>query len=373
MAIFKSRSNLNRPDTTLLIVVGLILLFGLIMLSSASVAVGFNRFGDGGFYIKRQLVALVVGLVAFYFCYRADYHRWQKYSFPLFLLSLFLLVLVFVPGIGVGGYGARRWLDFYFFRSFQPAELVKLSLILYLAAWFTERGEAVMRNFKTGVLPFLGLLAVLFILIIKQPDLGTLLVICWIGLVLYFIGGAHPKHFAAIILSGLALLALAIKLAPYRLERVTSFLNPWLDPQGAGYHITQALYAIGSGGIFGVGLGHSRQKFLYLPEVTGDSLFAIIAEELGFVLTSLVIALFLVFLWRGSRIARGASDNYGKLVAVGITAWLVGQAFLNIGAITKTLPLTGVPLPLMSYGGTALVMTLAGLGILLNISKTSRV
>ena len=373
MAIFKPRPNLNKPDTVLFIVVALILLFGLVMLSSASVAVGFNRFGDGGFYIKRQLVALIVGAAAFYVCYRIDYHLWQKYAFFLFLLSMFLLVLVFVPGIGVGGYGARRWLNLYFFRSFQPAEFVKLTLILYLSTWFSLRGEAVMRDLKAGVLPFIGLLVVLFGLIIKQPDLGTLLVICWIGMVLYFVGGAHPKHFAAIILSGVALLGLVIKLAPYRMARVTAFLNPWLDPQGTGYHITQAFYAIGSGGIFGVGLGHSRQKFLYLPEVTGDSIFAVIAEELGFVLSAVLIALFLVLLWRGIRIAKHATDNFGKLVAAGITAWIVGQAFLNIGAITGALPLTGIPLPLVSYGGTSLVMALAGLGILFNISKTSQI
>lgn len=373
MPFLNHRTNLNRPDTVLFIAVALILIFGLVMLSSASVAVGFNRFGDGGFYIKRQLVALIVGAAAFYVCYRIDYHLWQKYAFFLFLFSIFLLVLVFMPGIGVGGYGARRWLNLYFFRSFQPAEFVKLTLILYLSTWFSGRGEAVMRDLKTGVLPFIGLLIVLFGLIIKQPDLGTLLVICWIGMVLYFVGGAHPKHFAGIILSGVGLLGLMIKFADYRMDRITTYFHPLLDPQGIGYHITQAFYAIGSGGIFGVGLGHSRQKFLYLPEVTGDSIFAVIAEELGFIFCAVLIALFLLLLWRGIRIAKGASDNFGKLAAVGITAWIVGQAFLNIGAITGALPLTGIPLPLVSYGGTALVMALAGLGILFNISKSSRV
>ncbi|MDP1709308.1 MAG: FtsW/RodA/SpoVE family cell cycle protein, partial [Candidatus Komeilibacteria bacterium] len=270
MNILKSRSNSNHPDTILLVVAGLILLFGLIMLSSASVAVGLSRFGDGGIFIKRQLVALVVGLVAGYYCYRMDYHKWQNRSFIFFIASLILLLLVFFPLIGAGEKGAQRWLDFYWVR-FQPSELVKLSLVLYLSAWFSERGHKVVQDFKTGLVPFVGLMLVLFALVIKQPDLGTLLVIIWIGMALYFIGGAHIKHFSALIITGVVLVGIAIKAAPYRLARITAFLNPSLDPQGTGYHITQALIAIGSGGWLGVGLGHSRQKFLYLPEVTGDS------------------------------------------------------------------------------------------------------
>lgn len=372
MSIFKPRTNSNQPDMILLIVIGLILLFGLIMLSSASVAVGLSRFGDGGAYIKRQLVALVIGLVGGYYCYRTDYHKWQNRSFVFFIFSLILLLLVFFPIIGAGEKGAQRWLDFYFLR-FQPSELAKLSLILYLSAWFSERGQKMVQDFKTGLVPFAGLMTVLFALVIAQPDLGTLLVIIWIGMALYFMAGAHIKHFGGLILTGIVLIGVAIKAEPYRFARVTAFLNPSLDPQGTGYHITQALIAIGSGGWFGVGLGHSRQKFMYLPEVTGDSLFAVIAEELGFVFCVILIGLFLFFLWRGIKVSRGAIDEYGKLVAIGITTWIVGQAFLNIGAMTSILPLTGVPLPLMSSGGTSLMVTLMALGILLNISKSSRV
>ncbi len=359
-------------DKPLLIVAIIIVIVGLIMLTSASVAVGLNRFDDSGFYIKRQLVALIFGLGAAYGAWHFDYRRWRGYSFIIFAASLFLLVLVFIPGIGIAGQGARRWIHLPFF-NFQPAELLKLTLVLYLSAWLVERGERVIRDFRAGVLPFLGLMAVLFLLIIKQPDLGTLLIISFIGIMLYFIGGAHPKHMAGLLAGGLVLLGLAIKLAPYRLARIVTFLNPGADPLGAGYHINQAMLAIGSGGWFGLGLGHSRQKFLYLPEVTNDSLFAIIAEELGFVLSVGLIVLFLVVLWRGVKIARAAPDSYGTLVAAGITLWIAGQAFINIGAIVGVVPLTGIPLPLMSYGGSALVVTLAAVGILLNISKHSKV
>lgn len=359
-------------DIGLMVIIAIILAFGLLMLSSASVAVGLNRFGDGGFFIKRQLEALLVGLAAGYFCYRLPYQKWRQWSFLFFIGSVFLLLLVFIPGIGLSGKGAARWINLGI-ANFQPSELVKLTLILYLSAWLTERGARVIADLKTGLMPFVGLMGLLAILIISQPDLGTLLVISWIGIVLYFIGGAHPKHLLGLLGAGVVALLLMIKFEPYRMARLTAFLDPSHDPQGVGYHIKQALLAIGSGGWFGVGLGQSRQKFLYLPEVTGDSIFAVIAEELGFIVCALVVVLFLAIFWRGIKIARAASDDFGKFVAIGITAWIVGQAFLNIGAITALLPLTGIPLPLISYGGTALVTTLMGLGILLNISKSSRV
>ncbi len=356
---------------SLLVIMAVILVFGLIMLSSASVAVGLNRFGDGGWFIKGQLKALLAGLAAGYACYHLPYQKWRSWSFVFFIASLVLLLAVFIPGIGMAGKGAARWINLGV-ANFQPAELVKLTLVLYLAAWFSERGPKVIQNLKTGLAPFVGLMVILFALIISQPDLGTLLVITWIGVVLYFIGGAHPKHLLALLGSGVVMLLLLIKIEPYRMARLTVFLNPSQDVLGVGYHINQALLAIGSGGWFGVGLGQSRQKFLYLPEVTGDSIFAVIAEELGFIVCAVLIALFLALLWRGLTIARQAPDDYGRFVAIGITAWIVGQAFLNIGAITSLLPLTGIPLPLISYGGTALVTTLMGLGILLNISKSSR-
>jgi cell division protein FtsW len=349
--------------------IGIILLFGLIMLASASVAVGLARFGDGNFFIKRQLAAFALGLALAFLCYRLTYKIWQRISWPALALSLFLMLLVFIPWLGAGT-GADRWLNFGLF-TFQPSEMVKLSLIFYLAAWLESRRNN-LATFNQGLLPFVGLMFLLFVLLIAQPDLGTLIVIGAIGMSMYFAGGAKISHFVLLIVASLIILALATALAPYRMNRITAFLHPASDPQNTTYHVNQAMIAIGSGGFFGRGLGQSRQKFLYLPETSSDSLFAVIAEELGFIGAGAVIILFLIVLRRGVRLARRAPDNFGKLAAVGITAWFAGQAFINIGAMTKVLPLTGVPLPLMSYGGSALVMSMMAAGVLLNISKISR-
>lgn len=364
-----SRSAVNVP---LAVASAVILVFGLLMLFSASVAVGIERFGDANFFIKRQLVALAFGLAAGMIAYRIDYRFWQRWSFVLLLASIGLLVLVLVPGIGIAGQGAQRWISLGPL-GFQPSELVKLTLILYLAAWLSERGTAGIKDFYTGLLPLTIVLGVIAFLILSQPDLGTLIIICAIAISLYFVGGADIGHLIGLLGAGAVALGAAIALAPYRLARFTAFLDPGADPQGTGYHITQALIAVGSGGLFGRGLTHSIQKYLYLPEVTGDSIFAVIAEELGFLGSMFVLALFLFFFWQCVRVSRAANDSFGKLVAMGIGMWVVLQAFINIGAMLGVLPLTGLTLPLISYGGSSLVVTLAGIGIVLNISKTNRV
>ncbi|MEK7189267.1 MAG: FtsW/RodA/SpoVE family cell cycle protein, partial [Patescibacteria group bacterium] len=241
-----------------------------------------------------------------------------------------------------------------------------------LAAWLSERGRAGIRDFYTGLMPLTIVLGVIAFLILSQPDLGTLIIICTIAVAMYFVGGAHLTHLLGLLAAGAVALGAAIAAAPYRLARFTAFLDPSADPQGAGYHITQAILAVGSGGLTGLGLGHSRQKFLYLPEVTGDSIFAVIAEELGFAGSMLVLVLFALFFWRAMRISRAASDGFGKLVAFGIGSWVVLQAFINIGAMLGVLPLTGLTLPLVSYGGSSLMVTLVAIGILMNISKMNR-
>ena len=366
------RSKKNKTLSTGLVVIsGLILLFGLVMLFSASVAVGLERFGDSNFFIKRQLVALVIGLIGAYVAYKIDYHFWERWSLVILLATIVLLVLVLIPGIGASGQGAQRWIDLGIF-GFQPSELVKLTLILYMAAWLSERGERAIQDVRLGFLPFVGVLLVIAFLIIRQPDLGTLIIISLIAVTMYFVGGANVKHVFTLLIGGGVAFGLAIFAAPYRLSRLLAFLNPSADPQGAGYHINQALLAVGSGGIFGLGLGHSRQKFFYLPEVTGDSLFAVIAEELGFVFSVLVIILFLLFFWQCIKIASASQDNFGRLVAIGIGIWVVLQAFVNIGAMLGVLPLTGLTLPLMSYGRSSLMVTVVAIGILLNISKHAR-
>lgn len=366
-----SRSQTARqPDTTLLLIVGVLLVFGLIALSSASSVIGFQQHHDSAFYLKRQVVSALIGILAFAFFYRIDYRLWRRFAFPALVISIGLLLAVFIPGIGLELLGAKRWISLGPI-FFQPAEIVKLSFLVYLAVWLENRQHRI-EDRSYGLWPFLVLLGTIVILIIRQPDAGTMTVIGLTALACYFVAGGPIRDF--VLIAGLSVIAftLLIKTAPYRAARLFVFLNPQLDPQGIGYHIRQSLLAIGSGGLFGVGLGHSRQKFNYLPEVAGDSIFAIIAEELGFIVVLGLVALFSVLIVRGFRIARGAPDDFGRILATGITAWFGFQALINIAALSGVLPLTGIPLPFISYGGTSLITSLAALGILMNISRHSR-
>ncbi|MDP1620201.1 MAG: putative lipid II flippase FtsW, partial [bacterium] len=296
-----------------------------------------------------------------------DYKIWKKLSVPFFFVSMVFLILVFVPGIGTKIYGASRWVQFGPF-SFQPAEMLKISLIMYLAAWLEGKKEMV-DDLYEGLVPFAIIVASISFLLIKQPDIGTLGVTILIAMSVFFASGAKISHMFLMGAAGIASLFALIKFESYRMNRLLVFLNPELDPRGIGYQINQALLAIGSGGIFGVGLGHSLQKFNYLPEPVGDSIFAIIGEELGILGESVLIFLFIALAMRGFKIAKNAPDVFGRLTAVGIVSWIIFQAFINIAAISGLIPLTGIPLPFISYGGTSIVFLLAGVGILLNISK----
>lgn len=357
-------------DRKLLLAILVLLGIGLLMIASAGVLYGRTRFDDAYHFFKQQLIGLSVGLVFLYVFQRIDYRVWRRFVVPIFFVALGLLILVFIPGIGTTVYGAARWVEIGPL-SFQPSEVMKLSIILYLAAWLSSRGKAKAADFFEGFVPFLAILSIVAFLIIKQPDTGTLGLIFLISLSIFFASGANLTHMAALFFGGLAFLAILIKIAPYRLQRFLVFLNPEHDPQGFGYHVTQALLAIGAGGVFGAGLGQSRQKFNYLPEPVTDSIFAILGEEFGLIGTVVIVALFLFVAWRGLRIARLAPDAFGRLTAVGIVSWIVFQAFINMSAISGLIPLTGIPLPFISYGGTSLVVLLASVGILLNISKHS--
>jgi len=253
--------------------------------------------------------------------------------------------------------------------SLQPAEIVKLTFLFYLAAWLERRGSVGLRDTQAGLIPFVSVLGAIILLIALQPDVGTMAIIVAIAMVVYFVAGAPILHIAGLIVAGSGLLGLLVVLAPYRAARFTTFLYPELDPQGVGYHINQALLAIGSGGIFGLGYGASRQKFEYLPEVSGDSIFAVTAEEMGLIFCLLLVFLFLLFFRRAIKVALAAPDVFGKLVAVGIASWLTIQAFVNIGSMVSIMPMTGVTLPFISYGGTSLAISLAAVGVLLNISR----
>lgn len=343
---------------------------GLIMVASAGVVYGRVRFGDDYYFLKQQLFGLGVGMLFLCILQHIHYKVWQRFVVPIFLIAIVLLVLVFIPGIGTTVYGAARWVELGPL-SFQPSEVMKFAIILYLAAWFSSKGRAKTSDFFEGLVPFLALLSIVGFLIIKQPDTGTLGLIFLIALSIFFASGANLLHIMSLIGAGFVFLFILIKMAPYRMQRFLVFMNPDHDPMGFGYQMTQALLALGSGGLFGVGLGQSRQKFNYLPEPVTDSIFAVLGEELGLIGTVTVVALFLFIAWRGLRIAAAAPDEFGRLLAIGIVSWIVFQAFINISAITGLIPLTGIPLPFISYGGTSLAVLLAAVGILLNISKHS--
>lgn len=358
----------EEADKILLFVIPALLIFGLVMIASAGVAYSKIRFGDSYFFFKRQLIfGVMPGLAMLYIGQKINYGLWKKIAFPLFSVSVGLLVLVFIPGIGAKIYGASRWIQLSSI-SFQPSEMLKLSLIIYLAAWLESRGERV-RDIFEGLMPFLLILGLVSFLLIKQPDIGTLGVIILIAMSMFFVSGSKLSHIFAIGSAGIILLFMVIKTEAYRVSRLLVFLHPEIDPQGVGYQINQALLALGSGGLFGVGLGHSLQKFNYLPEPVGDSIFAIIGEELGFTGALVLIILFVILAMRGLKIAKEAPDNFSRLLAIGIVSWIFFQAFINIAAISGIIPLTGIPLPLISYGGTSVVFLMFGVGILLNISK----
>ena len=345
------------------------MVFGLIVLTSASSVVSYEKFGSSFYLVRHQILfGVLPGVVFFLITLRIPYRMWRTLGPPLFFLTLLLLVLVVIPGIGRKLGGSRSWFTIGDL-SFQPSELAKLSFILYIAAWFEMKREK-LRELKFGLVPFGVIIGIPAVLIMLQPDIGTLTILGAIALFLAFIVGMRLKHLAGAIGLGTLLLFMLIKIAPYRTARLTTFVHPELDPQGVGYHINQALLAVGSGGLFGVGFGHSRQKFRYLPEVTGDSIFPILAEELGFLVSVGFVVLILVILMRMFRIARDAPDHFSKYTVIGIAGWLGIQSFVNIGSMLGVLPLTGLPLPFVSYGGTALAVELAAVGIVGSISRS---
>lgn len=362
------RGAAGRADYKLLAGFALVLVFGLVMLTSAGSAVGHEKFNDSYFFIKRQLLfGIIPGLVLFFFFAKFDYLKLKKLGGWIFALSILLLLFVFIPGIG-SNYGthAKSWLTIFGY-SFQPAEFAKLGLVVFLSFLISRSRN--LDDFKTGFLPVLGIGMVPILLVIAQPDIGTVSILFAILFGLLFVGRANIWHIVVLALCGMIALGVMVWVAPYRTARLTVFLHPELDPQGIGYHTNQAFLAIGSGGIFGKGLGHSLQKFQYLPEVSADSIYAVIAEEMGFIFAVGLIVLLLFIAWRGILIAKNAHDEFGRLLVSGIIIWLITQSFLNIGAMVGILPLTGVPLPFISHGGTALMVVMASVGIVVNVSK----
>lgn len=357
----------HNPDYTLLVILGLLLFFGLVFLSSASSTLAFYRYGDSYRFVKQQILhGLIPGLILFYFALRVNFNFYRKIGWGNLVLSVILLGLVFLSGVA-GGFGtAQSWISLGPI-TFQPSELVKLLFILFLAFWFESKGRGI-KNLKKTTIPFVIILGIISAMIIKQPDIGTLGIICFAALVMWFAAGAKWSHVLTMIGAGIVALVTMIKAAPYRMQRFTAWLNPDIDPQGIGWQIKQSLIAIGAGGWFGLGLGSSRQK-TYLPWPANDSIFAVIAEEIGFIFTLAFIFLFCVLIYRCFHIIRHTEDNFAKLVVLGIVAWLAIQLFINIGGMIGLMPLTGVPLPFVSLGGTNLAVTLAAMGAVANISR----
>jgi len=358
------------PDQTLLFVVLTLLGVGIVMVFSASSVESLATYNTPYYFLIRQMIWAALGVGAMIFLMNLDYHRIRPLARPLAYVTAGLLVIVLVPHIGKEIGGARRWIGVGSL-VIQPSELAKLALVLLFADILATPGFRV-QSFTKGVLPLLGMMVLAGLLIIQEPDLGTALAIAGSGLVLMWVGGAETIQMLGIALLAAPVVIGAIVVEPYRLNRLLAFLNPQKDPLGSGYHIIQSLYALGSGGLFGSGLGRSSLKYFYLPEQHTDFIFAILGEELGFIGAVIVIVLFFILGWRGIRAAVLAPDRFGALLAAGIVTMILLQAFLNIAVVTASMPITGVPLPFISYGGSSLVFTLSGIGVLLNISRQAR-
>jgi len=334
------------PDLWLFIVVIILMAIGICMVFSSSYIMAYKWYGDSYYFLKRQLIYAIIAMVAFFFAIYTDYHYYKKFTLPILILSIALLSMVYIPSIGWAAGGARRWIKIGFF-SFQPSEIAKFALILYMAESLTRKQVKDIKTFIRGVLPPLIIMLVMFLLILNEPDFSTSLIILGISFIMLFIGGTRIIQLYALIIAAIPLGILILLREEYRRTRLLSFLDPWKDPLDSGFHIIQSLLALGSGGIFGIGL----------------------AESKGFIGTVVIIILFIILLWRGFRIALDSSDQFGTLLAAGITSMIVFQSIINIGVVTKMIPTTGITLPFISYGGSSLIVNMFCAGILLNISR----
>ncbi|MBU0661434.1 putative lipid II flippase FtsW [Patescibacteria group bacterium] len=359
----------HMADLRFLAYIAIVLIFGLIMLTSASAVIGFDQFSDQYFFVKRQILyGVLPGLVLFLFFVKLPYQFLRSVGSLFFWGAVVLSILVLIPGVGSSfGTGAQSWIVLLGF-SLQPSELMKLGLIFFLSAQLVAYKDK-LHSIKEGIFPLLALAIAPILLVILQPDIGTAFILFGVMFGLLFVAEVRLSYLSALALVAVVAFGILIAVAPYRAARFTVFLHPELDAQGIGYHINQAELAIGSGGVFGRGLGHSRQKFQYLPEVHADSIFAVVAEEMGYIFVIIFLSLLGVITQRGLHIAKGAPDPFARYIVSGIILWFLVQSMMNIGAMVRLLPLTGVPLPFVSHGGTALAIALAGVGIIANISK----
>lgn len=350
----------KRIDVVFLVAVVILAIFGLLMVYDSSQFEAFQEFNDSYYYIKQQIISAGIGFGFLVFFSFYNYKRLEKIALPFFLFSFLLLLLVFVPGLGVKVGGAHRWIRIAGF-PLQPAEIIKLSSVIYLATIFQKQVKSLPLIIVAGSV---GLVVGLL-----QRDLGSAVVFSLMVFGIYFVAGAPIRNFVGLLVAGVIAMVGFIVVAPYRIKRILAFLDPFADPQGYSYHISQVLIALGSGGVFGLGGGQSRQKFAYIPEITTDSIFAVVGEEFGLMGALVIISLIGFLIMRGYKIAQHTEDKFGKLLAVGLTTWIGVQAAVNLASMVSLMPLTGVPLPFISYGGSALIANLVAVGILLNISK----
>ncbi len=354
-------------DRVFLIYIVVMVVFGLAALTSASGPLAFGNFGDSFYFVKHQLIlGIIPGLLLGYFLFKVDFEKWRKVSWLVYGFAILLLALVFVPGVGAVINGGRNWIRILGF-NFQPSEVFKLAMIFFAAHLLSDRKRN-LEDWQMGLLPILTLLAP-GILLVLFSDVGTLSIILMILLAMLFEAKVPKRYLMFLGCLAIAAFGVLIYLKPYRLQRITIFMHPELDPKGIGYQVNQAFLAVGSGGFWGRGVGQSIQKYQYLPEVNSDSIFAVIAEETGFLFSSLLIFLIVLVCLRGLKIAQQSHSEFGRLLTVGVVVWLGWQSFLNIGAMVGLLPLTGVPLPFISHGGTAMLAELAAVGLVLNVSK----
>ena len=369
MAKKKSKLILKNPlDFTLLITVFILLGLGIITVLSASSPTALAETGNSYKYLIKQMEAAVIGIFLMFVVSKIDYKLWQKNYKIIYFICMILLLAVCALGREAGG--AKRWLDMGFL-SFQPSEVAKVGVIIFYSAWLTKNKEK-LKTFKYGfVYPLSWLLIPIFFILVLQNHFSATLVICMLAAILMILAGCKIRYFifVGIPLAALGVFAIIVAGQGFRMQRILTFFDPWQDIKGKGWQIVQSLYAIGSGGLFGVGLGESKQKYLYIPEPQNDFIFAVLAEELGFIGCAIVIILFAILIWRGITIAMKAPDMFGSLLAAGITSMIAIQVLVNIAVVTASMPVTGMALPFFSYGGTALIITLTSIGILLSVSR----
>jgi len=361
----------KKPDLILLISFLLLVVLGFVILAGVSITISQKNVGNSFYYLLHQIIfGFIPGGILGFLAYKINLQSLKKISFPALLSTLFLMILIFIPKIGTLLGGAKRWISLGPI-TFQPSEFLKLIFIIYLAAWLTRHNKKD-KKLVFVLVPLIVILAIVSGLLIAQPDISTLVIISIITGIMYFCAGTPLYHTGFLILCGISALSVLIISAPYRINRLLVFIKPNFQPLGMGYQLKQSLIAIGSGAIVGRGLGLSIQKFGFLPQAMTDTIFAVFTEETGFVGAIILIFLFLIFAWQGFSVAKRSSDLFLKLMAIGICSWIIFQALINIGAIIGILPLTGIPLPFISYGSSHLLVELIAAGILLNISKYAK-